>query len=280
VIASLPLRRLAGALLPFAVTAVVAAQSTPKLTEWPTLKDTEKQRVLALAGQFRKEEARLHDDAKKGLLQLGDGAAHLLLQQVSDKECRANELLFEVFDEMLVEKHAALMAREVKKEKPELRRYLTRRMCCFQDGDLAGAFQALVKDKDESTAFYAQLGLLALKKKEAVVPVLEYSKTHWKDIADLVAKALTPARSREAGEMVFEAIGKAKVPDQMAGLRLARYLMVKEQGVILHSYLDASEHTVKREAINAARVLNGEAPIENLDVFKAIEMAKIWRAKV
>jgi hypothetical protein len=66
----------------------------------------------------------------------------------------------------------------------------------------------------------------------------------------------------------------------MAGLRLLRHLMVKEQGALLHRYLDAGEHTVKREAINAARCLHGEAPIENLSVFQAIEMAKQWRAKV
>ncbi|MBL8754862.1 MAG: hypothetical protein JNK15_16270 [Planctomycetes bacterium] len=274
------LRRLTFTLMPFVLPMLAAGQTPARLAEWPPIKDTDKQRVLALAGQFRKDEPRLHDEAKKSLLQLGDGAAPLLLQQVSDKECRANELLFEVFDSILGPQHGALLAREVKKDKPELRRYLVRRMCCFHDADLAGALQALVKDKDELTSFYAWLGLLALKKKEAVLPVLEYSKTHWKDVVDLVQQALTPARSLEAGELVFEAIGKAKVPDQMAGLRLARYLMVKEQGVILRTYLDAAEHTVKREAVNAARVLNGEAPIENLDVFKAIEMAKQWRAKV
>jgi hypothetical protein len=37
---------------------------------------------------------------------------------------------------------------------------------------------------------------------------------------------------------------------------------------------------VKREAINTARVLHGEEPIENLSVFQAIEMAKQWLDKL
>ncbi len=254
--------------------------ATPKVTEWPALKDSEKDRVLALAGQLRKEDAKLHEDAKKGLLQIGAGGAGLLLQQVSDREDRANELLFEVFDAMLTPAHAALMAREAKKPKTLLRRYLALRMSQFHDKDLAGAFEAMRKDKDEQTVFYAELGLLSLGRREVVPTVLAYTKTRWKDVGELVAKALAPARSREHAEWVFEAIAKAPAADQMAGLRLLRYLMVKEQSVILRTYLEAADHTVKREAVNAARVLHGEAPIENLDVFQVIGHAKDWLKKL
>jgi hypothetical protein len=87
------------------------------------------------------------------------------------------------------------------------------------------------------------------------------------------------ARSNEVGAWVFEAIAKAPVPEQMTGLRFARYLAVKDQSVILRNYLQAPDHTVKKEAVNAMRVLHGEEPIETLDVFKSIEMAKEWLKK-
>ena len=258
-----------------------AAQDTKgKLGEWPPLKDTDTERVLGLIGQFRKPNPQLGDEAKKQLIQLGDPAMPLLMQNVSDRADNVNAQLVAVLDEVLGKQHAALMARETKKPRIELRRYLTRRLCRFGDPDMVPIFDSLQKDKDEATVFFAQLGLLAQKRKDALAPVLTYTKTRWNDVGALVAEVLTPARSQELGDAVFEAIAKAPAVDQMAGLRLLRHLMVKEQAVILRRYLEASEHTVKREAVNTARALHGEPPIENLSVFQAIEHAKQWLQKL
>jgi hypothetical protein len=258
--------------------AAPAAQG--KLAEWPAIKDTDKDHVLALEGQFHKPDAKIQEDAKNQLIAIGDGAMPLLMQRVSDRAENVNPQLFAVFDVLLEKKHAALMAREIKKERIELRRYLTRRLCRFGDPDMRPVFESLLKDKDEETVFCAQLGLLALKQRTALAPVLAYVKVHWNAVAPLVADVLTPARSRELGDAVFESIANAQAVDQMNGLRLARYLMVKDHSVILRRYLEAGEHTVKREAVNAARVLNGEPPIENLNVFQAIEQAKQWLQKL
>jgi hypothetical protein len=251
-----------------------------KLSEWPLLKETDKERVKALAGQFRKPDEKLHVDAKRSLVQYGAAAAPVLLLLVADRDESINGKLFGVLDEVLDKSHAALMAREAKKPRPELRRYLLLRLCRFGDADLVPLFEATIADKDEQTAFYAGLGLLASKRNTALPPVLAYCKKHWVEVAPLVAEVLPPARSPECGAFVFEAIAKSDVADQMTGLRLLRYLMVKEQGVILRTYLEASDHAVKREAVNAARVLNGEPPIDNLSVFQAIEHAKTWLTKI
>lgn len=261
-------------------TAPAQAQAPDKLGEWPALKDTDKDRVLAFVGQFRKADPQLHAEARKQLVALGDAAAPLIMQQVSDRADNTNTHLFAVLDEVLTARHTALMAREAKKPRIELRRYLIQRLCRLGDPDLAAVFESLQKDKDEQTVFYAQLGLLALKRRESLPAVLAYTKTRWSEVNTLVAEVLTPARSRELGDAVFEAIAKAPAVDQMTGLRLLRYLMVKEQGVILRGYLEASDHTVKREAVNTARVVHGEAPIDNLSVFQAIEQAKQWLQKL
>lgn len=251
-----------------------------KLGEWPVLKDADKDRVLAMVGQFRKADPALHDSAQKQLLTLGEPAIPLLFQQVTDHADNVNDKLFPVFDTLLEPKHAALMVREAKKPKVELRRYLVQRLSRFTDPDLLPVLVATAKDKDPETAFYGALGALALKHGESLPAVLAYSKTRWKAVAPLVAEVLPNARSNEAGSWVFAAIAKAPVPDQMAGLRVARYLAVKDHLVILRTYLGASDHTVKKEAVNVARVLHGEEPIENLDVFKSIEMAKEWLGKI
>lgn len=282
--------RTAGALLllllPFA-SAVAQGETDPaarpkvvKLGEWPPLKDSDKDRVLAMVGQFRKSDPALHEAAHKQLLAIGEPAAALLCQQVTDHVDNVNDKLFAVLDTLLEPKHAALMVRETKKPKVELRRYLVQRLCRFTDPELLPVMVATAKDKDPQTAFYAALGALALKHKESLPAVLAYSKLQWKAVGPLVAEVLPNARSNEAGSWVFEAIAKAPVPDQMAGLRIARYLAVKDHLVILRTYLSAPDHTVKKEAVNVARVMHGDAPIENLDVFKSIEMAKEWLGKI
>jgi hypothetical protein len=256
-----------------------AAAPVAKLDEWPKLADADKERLLANVGQFRKADPKLHEAAHKVLVSIGEPGMPLLFQQVSDQAQNVNPQLFAVFDEVCKPQHAALLARESKKNKVELRRYLMRRMCRFADADLLPVLKAAQQDKDPETAFFGALGALALKQREALPAALAYCKTNWKDQGALVAEVLPAARCNEVGAWVFEAIAKAPVTEQMTGLRFARYVAVKEQTVILRNYLQAPDHTVKKEAVNAMRVLHGEPPIETLDVFKSIEMAKEWLKK-
>ena len=251
-----------------------------KLEAWPTLKEAERERVLPLLELVRKVDSPQHEPAHKQLVAMGDAAVPLILQQIQDKNDNSNAPYFALLDQALGKQHAALMAREVKKQKVELRRYLMRRLCRFGDASLKSVFDSGRKEKDEQTAFFAALGLLGLKQRDALEPVLAYSKPRWAEVAPIVAEALAGARAQECGTWVFESIAKAPPADQMAGLRLLRYLMVKEQAVILRGYLESPDHTVKREAINAARVLHGEQPVENLSVFQAIEQAKQWLKKL
>lgn len=255
-------------------------KSVEKVTEWPTLPDTEKDRVRALMGQFRKQDPELQQAAKKQLLAIGDGAVPLLFQQVSDRTDNQNAQLFELLDVLVTPRHAALVAREVKKPGVERRRYLVTRMCRFGDAELQPVLQATRKDKDEPTAFHAELGLLALKQRDALPAVMTYARLHWQEVAPILGQVLPLARCQEAGTWVLEAMAKAPPAEQMTGLRLLRYLAVKEQAASVRHYLEATDHTVKKEAVNTMRVLHGEPPIENMPVFQVIELAKTWLTKV
>ncbi|MCB9883884.1 MAG: hypothetical protein H6838_00245 [Planctomycetes bacterium] len=251
-----------------------------KLSEWPTLSATDKDRVFALATQFKKDDPKLHDAARQQLIAMGAGAVPFLFQRVSDRAENENKQLFEVFDALIESKHGALLAREVKKPVVELRRYLSQRMARFADPELLPTLTPLRKDKDEITAFHAALGCLALGDGDALGQVMSYSKTHWLEQVDLIAAVLPHARSAENGNLVFAAITKAPAADQMAGLRLARYLAIDDHKVILRTYLDSPDHAVKKEAVNVCRVLHGEPPLEKLDVFQSIKLANEWKAKL
>ena len=280
------------ALIPHAAAAAVtllclsAAAQQPAKTEpakleaWPTLREADREKVLPLLDMVRKVGTPQHESAQKQLIAMGDAAVPLMLQQINDKNDNSNAPYFALLDQVLGKQHAALMAREVKKQKVELRRYLMQRLCRFGDPSLKEVFASGRKEKDALTAFYAELGLLGLQQRDALEPVLAYTKSRWSEVAGIVAESLAGARSQECGNWVFEAIAKAPAVDQMAGLRLLRHLMVKEQAIVLRTYLESADHSVKREAINTARVLHGEPPIENLSVFQAIEQAKQWLKKL
>ncbi len=251
-----------------------------KLDEWPALEKKLRDRLLACLKQFRKDDEKLHAGAQNRIVAIGDPGVPILMQRVVDRPDNINEHLFAVFDAVLDERHAALMAREIKKPKIELRRYLVKRLSRFHDRDMLPVLRATMKDKDPETAFHGALGALGLGERTAVEPVIEYSKSRWAEVGDAMAAVLPAARSRQAGNWVFEAIVDKPAGVKMSGLRLARYLATKDHHVILRTYLQAHEHAVKKEAVNALRVMHGQEPLEKLTVFQVIGMAKDWLKKV
>jgi hypothetical protein len=257
-----------------------APQKAEKLAEWPALKSGDVERVVNAVAQLKKPETEAQEGGKRTLLEIGPAAAPMLFGQVTDQAQNANDRIYPVLDDLLGASHAALLARETKKPKVNLRRYLVLRLCRFGDAELLPVLAASQKDKDPETAFYAALGTLTLRQREGLAPVLTYAREHWKEVAPLLADQLPKVRSAEAGNWVAEAIAKAAVGEQITGLRLMRWLGTTDHHPILRTYLQSGDHSILKETVNALRVIHGEAAIDNLDVFRTIEMAKEWRTKV
>jgi hypothetical protein len=250
-----------------------------KVKEWPALKPADRDRVLVLAGQFRKDNEELRKAARDELIAFGAGAAPLLFQRVNDKDESINDDLFAVFDNILGPEHAGLMAVQARKNKVTLRTYLLRRLCEFVDPEMKPTLQWATKDSEDDVVFYACLGLAALHDTDALLTLIELTRKTWASHKDLVAKVLPAARCDACGRAVAEHIAKAEATVQAAGLRLLRYVAIPDHVLIIRGYLAAEDHGVKKEAVNAMRVLHGEPPIENLSAFQAVEMAKEWQSK-
>ncbi len=255
-------------------------QKVEKLSEWPALKKEQGDRARALMRQFGKKKQQLRDDAVSAMVQLGAGVAPLVVPKITDRPKNDNQHLFAVLDQVTDGRHAALLARELGRKSLELRRYLLRRLACMRDTDLEPVLKSAARDKDPEAAFFAALGLLALGSDAGLDAVLVAAREQWSERREVIAAALTPARDARKGMLVWRRIGQARPTDQMAGLRVLRYLGAKEQKVMLRSYLESSDFAVKREAINLARVLHGEPPIEKLSSFQAINLAKQWLQKL
>lgn len=255
-------------------------QGTNKLAKWPVLKKAVSDRVRASARQFRKPQEKLHEEANRKLIAIGAGVAPVLIPMINDRAESTNEHLFAVLDAVTNKTHASLLAREAKRPSVEWRRYLMRKLAGFHDADMAAVFKPALKDKDPDITIYAGLGLLSLGKHDGLDIVLLAAKQRWTEFGDITSKVLPAGRSGKCALPVFEKIASARPTDQMAGLRLLRYLMVKDQGMMLRTYLKSSDFAVKKEAINTARVLNGEKPLEKLSSFQAIDQAKKWLQKI
>lgn len=255
-------------------------KQSAKLAKWPALKKAASDRARATAKQFKKPQEKLHTEANRKLIAIGAGVAPVIIPLVSDRAQNTNEHLFAVLDAVVNKSHASLLAREARRPSVEWRRYLMRKLAGFHDADMAAVFKPALKDKDPDIAIYAALGLLSLGKHDGLDIVLLAAKQRWNEFGDITSKVLPAARSGACSLPIFEKIASARATDQMAGLRLLRYLMVKDQGTLLRTYLQSSDFTVKKEAINTARVLNGEKPLKKLSSFQAIDQAKKWLLKI
>ncbi|MFK7740003.1 MAG: HEAT repeat domain-containing protein [Planctomycetota bacterium] len=257
-----------------------AKAAVQKLSEWPSLKKKADRQTRALTKQFRKKDEQLHSDARAALIALGAGTAPVLLPMVHDRANGINEHLLAVLDEVCDARHAALLAREMKRPSVSLRRYVLRRLGSFHDAEMAPVLAKSLADKDPEVAFQAALGLLGIGKTDGLDTVLRATRTRWDEVREQIATALPAARSHKLGSQVLDKIRSKRPTDQMAGLRVLRYLLTKPQASLLRSFLEASDFQVKREAINVARVLHGEKPLEKLASFQAINMAKQWLEKL
>jgi hypothetical protein len=251
------------------------------ITAWPSLSATDRERAISLTGQFKKDDVALREAARKDLIAMGAGAAPALFQKVgdTDKELAVNDEIYLVFDAMLASEHRNLMAEQAKKKKLELRKYLIRRLCEMADPELKDELAPFAKDVDEQTAFYANLGLAALKDKPALLTVLETTRKDWADHVAMVSKVLPTARSSECALAIAEFIAGKQPQVQAAGLRLLRYVATDADAVVVKSYLSAEDHNVKKEAVNAMRVMHGQPPLEMLSAFDTIGMAQEWLTK-
>lgn len=256
------------------------APATKKLAEWPSLKKAESDRARSLVSQYRKPKEELYPEASRKLIELGAGVAPIMIPLVNDRSHSINEHLFGVLDAVLDKTHAALLARESKRPSVAWRRFLMHKLASFHDAEMAPVFKSALKDKDPDIAFHSALGLLSLGNQDGLDIVILAAKQRWTELDTVIAEILPAGRSEQSAMPIFEKIAAARPTDQMAGLRLLRYLMTKQQSMLLRSYLESADFQVKKEAINTARVLHGEKPMDKLSSFQAINEAKKWLGKL
>jgi HEAT repeat protein len=190
-----------------------------------------------------------------------------------------------VLDALVRQEHAALLARYAADPRIAVRRFVFDWLPRFRDREMAPILQKGLKDQDPEVQFRAALGLLAIDDTTSGDVVLVRCHTEWQDHAARVEGVLRQARGERGTKWALAKLSAARKDGekglQVGALRLLRYLGTKDAAGAIKWGLDAEDHLIKKETINALRaIVDGAAPLEELSVFQAIEAAKEWKGRV
>jgi hypothetical protein len=278
----LPLAALAASCL---ANANVQAQDQPAKpaakAAWPKLDRLQADRVEQLLQNFKLDNPELHEKSLDELVALGPGAAPLLIARLSDAKSNLNAKISSVLDQVTAKEHADLIAEETKAKVAARRRWSVGRLVEVRADDMAALYGKALTDKDDETAYRAAVGLASLGDAKGMDKVFARVVADWKGAQPWLEKTLPPGRSEAVSTWLIGKLGSETFADKVAALRLFRSLGVRAHAIKVVPALDSSDHGIKKEAINALRVVVLDEPaLDDLSVFQAIEMAKQIKSKL
>lgn len=253
----------------------------PQVT-WPELSAADMERAKVLVRRLDDEDQAAVDAAAADLAGLGAAVGPYLLARLADRRPTAPARLRAILHDVVEPAYAPLVAEKAASKAPLVREWVVEFLALRHDPRWRAPLAKAAKDKSPDIVLRAQLGLAGLKDTDALAAVFErFAEEDWREHAEFVARCLEPARSPEMAQWLVDHMPPDDEHARIVGLRLMRSLAPKEYAGVIATFLDAEQHAVKKEAINALRaVVDGDEPLENLSVFQAIDQAKKWRERV
>ncbi len=272
-------------LISLTICAVACAQEKtpkkPKKLAWPKLSTKEKGSLNKALRMLRSDDEETIYVGQEKIADIGPGAVPTLYQRLANNSEPAKDQIREGMRQLIEKRHAPLLVKYATRKQVDVRRITIEQLAkCFAPKQLP-VLQTALKDKDTEVRFYAALGLAGLGEFKSMSIVFDRCKTDWRSINKDVDQVLRVVRSAKSADWVLHKMRNADEVTQMTGLRLLRSLAPKDYAGLIKPYLDSKDSAIKKEAINALRVVfDGKKPLEKLSVFQAIQMAKEWKAKV
>jgi hypothetical protein len=255
--------------------------------EWPEMAAREKAKVEVLLKTLARkgDKAETKERLEKQLVKIGLPCAKRLILRFSDSPHRdINQHLTRVLDQILTKEHAPLLAQHADHSQAAGRLYVISRLARYHDKKYLPLFKAASKDENQEVAFQAAIGLATTAgDKAALELIFVRCIKDWREIGDSVTEALQVIRGFEAMSWLQQRIKNGKLVEQITGLRLMRALAPKEMARSILPYLDSEDYILKKEAVNALRVVvDGKAPfpLTELTVFRIQQLRKEWKARL
>ncbi|MBK8974563.1 MAG: hypothetical protein IPM29_01420 [Planctomycetes bacterium] len=249
---------------------------------WPKLGANDELRIKRELRQLGDADPEVAAAAEAGLVEHGAGVAPYVIRRLDDTEVANVPALRRVLDTVVDWQYLPLVVKRADDKSVELRRWVVRWLARAHDERAAAVLRAASTDADPQIAFCAVVGRLGLGDADALEPVLRAcSGGDWREQVSLCAEVLPAVRGARFADALIQRIADQDELTRVAGLRLLRYLAPASHARLVATFLNASEHGVKKAAINALRVIvDGAAPMEELSVFQAIDMANAWKERV
>lgn len=250
---------------------------------WPKLDQVKSDRAVQLVANFKVENPELHTKSLTELAELGAGAAPLLIARLTDTpgHDKANVLIAKALTQLTAAEHAPLLAPDATSKVLARRRWVVGRLVDLGAPGMVEVFKKAAADKDEEVAFRGAVGLVASGDASGLDKVLARAKADWKGCREFLEANLPRGRGGDVSSKLADRCSQGEFADKVAALRLFRSAGDRPQARKIAEALDSSDHGIKKEAINALRVVVlGEKPLDDLSVFQAIEMAKEIKAKL
>jgi hypothetical protein len=262
------------------VPAIAQDPPEPEPITWPTLDSKQQQRLTFLLRKLDDEDPEVRAESETGLIELGAGIAPQLWARLGRDEDQA-PVLARLLDTVVTPEYGPLVADRIDDRSIAVRRWCVAWLAQRHDQGYLPAMREKLGDKDAEIRFHAGLGVAGLGDLDGMPPVLAGCIEDWQSRAAATATALTPARGAKLADWLLDKMREDDERTQITALRLLRYLGPKTYAARVAIHLDAQRAQVKKEAINALRVIvDGDEPLETLAVFQAIEQAKQWKARL
>lgn len=259
-----------------------------KLAAWP--KPEDKDAVITdIERVIKAHVPEMAVQGSDGLVAAGGSAVPFVLDRYGkERDEEARDRLHEVLLKITTADQTRLLAKEFESKLAPVRVFALHRTAAFPDpGVREAAEKAWARiqkagDKADPDERYAA-ALCAASAGSVVGFETLYEacqSKRWDREKRGIRTALEGARGKPATELVLAKIEKADRKGKVAALRMLAGCGDKELAARLRLFLDDEDNAIRVAAINALRgMVDGEAPIEDLAAFEAIEMAKAWKGR-
>ncbi len=261
-----------------------------RLKAWPKL--ASKSKTSKEVQRLRKASTEaMGAEALVALRSIGAAATPLLIQALGkERDEKASARLITVMDEITTAAHTRLLAQSFSDKSEQVRSWALRRCSALPDpGNRAAAEKALAtctdpdrrKPASAQETYLAALCATATGSLQGMSQIEGKASKSWKTCGRELRRALEQVRGPQATALLLPRLAKAPRAEAVTLMRLLAGCGDRSAGAPLRPFLDNSDNSLRVAAINALRgVVDGQDPLEKLPVFRAIELAKEWKARL
>lgn len=277
-------------LLPLVCGAAGAAADDPveRLEAWPEL--TDEARIEKDVARLRAANTEaMGTEAHAALVADGAMVAPLLLKALGkERDADARARIVAVLDLVVGAPHTRLLAEWFDDRALQTRVWTRRTAARHPDPGLAAAaasaWKAVEKQKkkaDPEERWVTSLLLTSTGDVSQLEVLLARAGEDWKRSGALLREVFAGLRGTEAPAALAASLADAGRKQASPALRLLAACGSEAELRHVAPFLDSDDNTLRVDAINACRaIVDGEAPLERLSVFEAIELAKKWKERL